>query len=453
MFTIFLLLSINFTILRSVRNTLAVVDLGAGAQSIPLFELFGAMPAAFLMTAGLASLINRFSKQRVFITTLSIFLVFFLVFALGIYPFLNILRDSGHLNTVVLRLIAMVFYIMSELWKPALGVILFWGLINQYVPQEDAKKMYAPLMVGGSLGSVLAGYLISFSTSDTLLRLMPLSKDPWTHSFMTMILMLVFVGIITGVLFVYLAKQLPILYPERHPKSHIKEKITLKESLRTSFEVPHLRLLGWTVLADYIAYSLGEVIFLEVLKCRFPESRDYCHYLGQLSAWSGAMTLVISLIAPFLLQRCRWVTVALITPVCLLITEGLFFACCLTFGWGEIRWIEMAILFGSLQYCLCRSTKYALLDATKELAFVTMPDSQKMKGKLIVDGICTRMGRGGAAALSLCFVQISGGVLASTLLAAPCALGLGVSWLFCTFKLGRLLNWKNETNPLRTSSH
>ncbi len=66
MFAIFLLLNLDFTILRSVRTTLAVVDLGGGAHSVPLYELFGAMPGAFLMTAALAWLLNRFSIQRVF---------------------------------------------------------------------------------------------------------------------------------------------------------------------------------------------------------------------------------------------------------------------------------------------------------------------------------------------------------------------------------------------------
>lgn len=47
MFNIFLLLNLNFTILRSLRNTLAVIDLGSGAHFIPVFELFGAMPATF----------------------------------------------------------------------------------------------------------------------------------------------------------------------------------------------------------------------------------------------------------------------------------------------------------------------------------------------------------------------------------------------------------------------
>jgi len=92
MFTLFLLLNLNFTILKSLRNTLAVVDLGGGAHTIPFFELFGALPGAFLMTSLLAFLLRRFSIEKVFLSTLIIFLGFFLIFAIWVYPFLSQLR-------------------------------------------------------------------------------------------------------------------------------------------------------------------------------------------------------------------------------------------------------------------------------------------------------------------------------------------------------------------------
>ena len=59
MFGIVSLLNINYAILRSARNALAVADLGGGARSIPWFELCGTMPGAILMTLGLTWLLNR----------------------------------------------------------------------------------------------------------------------------------------------------------------------------------------------------------------------------------------------------------------------------------------------------------------------------------------------------------------------------------------------------------
>jgi ATP:ADP antiporter, AAA family len=202
------------------------------------------------------------------------------------------------------------------------------------------------------------------------------------------------------------------------------------------------------VIADYIAYSLGEVIFLDVLKLQFPNPTDYCNYMGTLALWGGIVTFVSSVfITPFVLQRYRWLVAALVTPICLLLTEGLFFIFLraqsvghLWFGWTEAEWIMVVVVLGSIQYCICRGAKYTLFDASKEIAFVWMPDFQRMKGKLVVDGLCARLGRGGASMLSIGLIKISGGVLGSALVTGFIALGMALSWLISTFKLGQFID-------------
>src|SRR5262249_7037543 len=150
-------------------------------------------------------------------------------------------------------------------------------------------------------------------------------------------------------------------------------------------------------LADYIAYSLGEVIFLDVLKKKYSSPCDYCAFLGNLSSWSSALTIIFALIAPVFLRKYRWVVSALILPLSLLVIEGLFFIFLRSqrltmnlFGWSDLRWIHAVILLGSMHFSVCRALKYTFFDASKELAFVFLPREQKVKGKLIIDGICTR---------------------------------------------------------------
>lgn len=437
MFSIILLLNIDFTILKSVRNTLAVVDLGRGAGSIPLFELFGALPGSIAMTWGMARLMNRCAIRHVFSITMTLFLSFFLLFAWGLYPYLK------GANSWELQACSMVFYVVSELWKPALIVILFWGLINQHMPMGEAKKRYASLMLGASIGALLAGPIISACTSLTLWEQMPFASERWAHAFTALMSIVAALGWIV----VYLYDQLWHHLSQQATNSSDTHHTSLQESLTVSLGSPPLRLLAWIVIADYIAYSLGEVIFLDVLKRKFPDACDYCSYVGALSAWGGALTVLCALfVAPILLQRHRWVIAALATPICLLATEGAFFLVlrcqqlsCSWFGWTEATWISVVVLLGSLQYCLCRATKYTLFDASKELAFVEMPADHKMKGKLVIDGICARLGRGGASALSLCLIRGCGGVIASAYLAGIFAIATGISWLFTTRKLGRLL--------------
>lgn len=442
MFLIILLLNVSFTVLRSVRNTLSVVDLGSGSQTIPIFELFGALPGAILMTWGLAWLINRYSIKTVFLITLSIFVGYFILFAYAIYPYVIALKARNAIGTIPLNLIAMSFHVMSELWKPALPIILFWGLVNQFTPIDDAKKLYAPLMLGNSLGSMLAGPAVSLCTSSTIWKWIPFASEQWQHAISSMTFLITALSVITAFFYYKLWHRLALNAPVQHSE---KEEITLKESLSTCFQSPALRLLSWIVVADYIAYSLGEVIFLDVLKKKYTQPVDYCYYMGQLSLWSGILTVLCSLfIAPYVLQKTKWVIAALATPICLFITEGAFFVFLRGqsfshswFHWSEAEWIGVVIALGSIQYCLCRSTKYTLFDASKEIAFVLMPTAQKMKGKLVVDGLCSRVGRGSASVLSICFIQMCGGVIASALITGVVALGLAWSWIMTTFKLAK----------------
>lgn len=430
MFAIFLLLNVDYAILKSVRSTLAVVDMGGSAKVIPIFELLGALPASIVMTAGLSFCLKRFSMQKVFYMTLALFLGFFLLFVSVIYPFLTALKHHG----LILQLFAMTFYVMGELWKPALGIILFWGLLNQHMPLDEAKKLYAPLMLGGSVGAILAGPLVSLCTS----------LADWQGAITLMIFIVSFLGIVAAGLYHRLCRLFTA-----HTPSQKAPTSSLKESLLICMQNQELKLLGWIVIADYIAYSLGEVIFLDVLKCKFPKSCDYCNYLALLSSWIGVLTILSALfVAPFILRRCRWTIAALVTPLCVLVTEGAFFLFLrsgtngewLTLVEGE--WITLVVFLGSLQYCLCRAAKYTFFDPSKELVFIKMPFSLKVDGKLIIDGVCSRFGRAVASALSISLISFCGGVIPSSLPAGICALTLAFSWTLSTRKLGSLLERK-----------
>ena len=130
MFGIICLLNVNYAILRSARNALAVADLGGGAGSIPWFELCGTMPGAVLMTLGLTWLLNRYPIQKVFFLVLSVFVSFFLFFTIVVYPFLPHCKTAiaslhwlpAHvaISTFLPLFASMTYFVMAELWKIAL---------------------------------------------------------------------------------------------------------------------------------------------------------------------------------------------------------------------------------------------------------------------------------------------------------------------------------------------
>jgi len=451
MFGIVSLLNVNYNILRSARNALVVVDLGHGAGMIPFFELVGTLPASILMAYLLTRLLNRFSMYKVFLIGLSFFISFFLLFATVIYPLLpalssklaawNSLPYHLQLSSALPQLFSMIFFVMAELWKIALLTVLFWGLINQHLPLKDAKKYYAPLMLGGSLGTIVSGPLISLCTSNWI------SHQSWMQSLISMMLMLAAIGILTGYFYSKLWKSLAITNQQVEVTNEVQESFSLWESIQVCLRSRYLLLLAWLTISDYIAYSLGEVVFLEVLKERFPDPREYCDFMGKLSLWQGILTAFSALfISPYLFFKSRWLIACLITPACLLLTECAFF---FVLGNSHIKsHLELSIILGSLFFCLVRAAKYTLFDTSKEISFVPLSSIEKMQGKLVIDGMCSRLGRGGASLISLLLIQCRGGVLAGASLFGWLGITIALSCVISTCRLGKLFNKASAVDPL-----
>jgi len=442
MFGIVCLLNVNYNILKGARTTLAVAGLDQGAGSIPFFELFGTMPASVLMVYLLTKLLNRYSIHKVFIITLAIFSGFFLVFAGCIYPFLPAMKaqllewtwlpGNTFFSHYLPPTFSMLFFVMAELWKIALLTVLFWGLVNQYIPMGDAKRFYAPLMLGGSVGTIIAGPMISLFTSKEL-------GISWGQSLTLMMLAVSALGILTAWLYFKLWRE--FAGPKKEHEEP-KEIISVWESVRVCMNSKYLKLLAWLTIADYIAYSLGEVIFLDILKKKYPSQLDYCHYQGKLTLWLGIMTAISALVVtPYLLKRCRWVVASLVTPVCILVTEGAFFFALWTPGMADQ--LEILVFIGASFYCLVRAAKFTLFDSSKELSFILLPPLEKMQGKLVIDGMCSRIGRGGASMMSILLTKACGGVLASAGVVGVIVIGIAVSCVMSTFKLGILVEKKS----------
>jgi AAA family ATP:ADP antiporter len=415
-------LNVNYAVLRSARNALAVADLGGGASSIPWFELCGTMPGSVLMTLALTWALNRYSIRRIFFVVMAIFVGFFLGFTFGIYPLLT----TGLFS----KLMSMLFFVMAELWKIALLTVLFWGFINQFISMEIAKRFYAPLMLGGSIGTIVAGPLISLCTSDFL------SHSSWSHSLNLMMGAVTLISAAAAYLFHLLSKQFTEQVQEIKQEG---DRSSIWENFQVCFRSPYLMLLAWVTIADYIAYALGEVVFFDILKERYPDPREYCDFMGSLSLWNGILTAISALfITPLLLRKCRWVVASLVTPICLLVTEGaFFFALC-----HPEAQIELLVVLGSIFFCLVRAAKYTLFDTSKELSFILLSPLEKMQGKLVIDGMCARMGRGSASFLSLMLIQMCGSVLATIPIAGGLALLISTSCVFATSKLGSLVEQK-----------
>jgi len=451
MFLIISLVNINFSILRSARSALVVADQGGSAAFIPYFELFGTFPASILLTWALSRLMRIFSLRFIFSMTTLFFLSFFVIFAFWIYPFreeihavlenkLGLLFGLSRFKVVFTHWPDMVFYIMAELWKVALLSVIFWGFINQHLSMDEAKRFYPPLMLGSSLGTILAGPITVLCTSQYVWKNFSLSLHHWQHSLYFLTFFLIFCGILTLIVFSALSKRLQLKAPKtvapspalvavkKEPFS--RKLLSLSSSIQYLLKSRYLSSLLLIVLAEYIAYALGELIFLETLKEMFPLPADYCKYMGKLSFWTGILTAFSALIlTPYFVQKYRWSQTALITPLLMILMTFTFFSvvCLAKIGFfpGSSP-IVAAVFLGSLHFCIGRSVKNTLFDATKELAFIPLDQEAQVKGKLIIDGIGSRLGRGTSSLLSIILFLLMGGPGESALFAGILALAFAL---------------------------
>jgi ATP:ADP antiporter, AAA family len=441
MFFIISLININFSILRSMRNALVVADTGGSAAFIPYFELFGTFPVSILLTWALSRLMRFFSPRFIFSMTMLFFLTFFIVFAYWIYPHreqihtlleskLGLLFGLTRFKVVFTHWPDMVFYIMSELWKVALLSVIFWGFLNQNLSLEQAKRFYPPLLLGTSVGTILAGPITVFCTSVFSWNFFPLSAERWQNSLYLLTGFLILCGLLALGSFGFLFKRLKPLPVKvvSETASHSKKEpfsqrlLSLSSSLRFLMKSNYLSALFLIVIAEYVCYALGELIFLETLKAKFPSPTEYCQYMGTLSFWMGILTAVSALfLTPYLLQTYRWGKTALMTPILMV---GITFAFFSVIYFGKLGIIPMtiAIVFGSIHFCVGRAAKYTLFDAIKELAFIPLSREAQMKGKLIIDGIGSRMGRGTSSFLSIALFLFIGGPGESALFAGILAI-------------------------------
>src|SRR3984957_1954970 len=92
MLILFFLISLNYSILRNVKDAIVVTAKSSGAEVIPFIKVWVLLPMAVLVTLIFTKLTNRYSQEKVFYLTISAFLLFFGVFTFILYPYRDLLH-------------------------------------------------------------------------------------------------------------------------------------------------------------------------------------------------------------------------------------------------------------------------------------------------------------------------------------------------------------------------
>lgn len=450
------LILFNFSYLRILKDSLVIPNLGA--EVISFVKLYCVLPSAILFTIMYMKLSNLMDYEKLFYVVTSIFVTFFVLFAVVIYPYREFLHpDKETIDSLCdslpnFRWLIMLmgkwsfalFYVFAELWGAAMLNLMFWQFANRITKTDQAKRFYPMFGLIGNLGLILAGSITMLFSKNAAA----------TGSDKNLVIFSMVALVVSGLLimFIYRWINLYVLTDPKHylPKessSKKKPKLSVAESLKLIFSSRYLGFIVLLVLCYGTTINLVEGPWKAKVRELYPTQNEYAHFMGSFIQWTGIVTILFMIIGSNLLKRLSWFTAAIITPVMILVTGGGLFAF-IVFEEALGPWMKdfiqlspiiVAVFLGALQNVLSKATKYTMFDSTKEMAFIPLDDELKNKGKAAVDVIGGRLAKsGGAVIQSLIFMIFPLATFGEiTPILAMIFLALTVIWIFAVAGLNK----------------
>jgi len=460
MFLLFFFINFNYTILRDTKDSLIVTS--SGAETISFLKVWGVLPCAILFMLAYSKLSNIMSKQKLFVSTIAFFAVFFALFPTVLYPLRETLHPTALADSAQAYLPAgfagfinifrhwtySLFYIMSELWGSVAMSLLFWGFANDTTKVSESKRFYALFGLGANLAMYPSGMLIKKFAG--LKASLPPEVDAWGVTLnYTLFAVVIAAACVIGV-YLYINKKVltdPRFFDPTEVKKSKKEKpkMSLKESFLFLARSPYIGCLAILVIAYGVAINLVEITWKSQLKLQYPNAVDYQNFMGGFSMMTATATIFMMLfVGGNVIRKFGWGVGALITPVVLLIT-GIGFFSSVMFKEYLAGFIAMlgttplmlAVLFGTAQNFISKSAKYSLFDPSKEMAYIPLDQESKVKGKAAIDVVGARLGKAGGSLIQQGLIVGFGSLALCTPYIAAILFAIIFAWIFAAKSLNK----------------
>ncbi len=364
MFFYFLLITASAWIIKPVKISLFLRQLGAGG-----------LPIAYLITAALMGFVVVLNtkllnvlKRKLYI---SLSLAFFILTQLLFWVFF---KNQW-------KWLYYIYWFWAEIFLVVL-VTQFWILINDIYNPRQAKRLIGFLVSGGLLGGVIGSLLSRF-----------LVKRIGTVNLLLICPFLLAAGIII-VNCVHKART-PEEKPEaKAPTEMPKPKVGYFKSFGLLRKSRHLMLLAGIVLIDILVTTLVDFQFNSQIKAKFPIQDDArTAFLASFFTLLLIFSYFLHILATNRILRNFGIRVALlITPVLLLLGSLSVF---LVPFFGAVALKGTDISFSN-----------SLSQSVRELLYIPISPEIKYKAKVFIDMFVNKLGKGLAAVLILLFFTL-----------------------------------------------
>jgi AAA family ATP:ADP antiporter len=463
---IFFLITFDYNVLRTMKDTLVLNGEKSGAEAIPFIKVWAMFPMSILMTFIFTRLSNRFSRDTVIYTMFSAFLLFFFVFAFILYPARDFFHPHASADSLQAALppgfkgmIAMyrnwlytAFYVMAELWGNIVLFVLFWGFANQITRLGEAKRFYGILGMASNVSGIFAGEISVSLYRKELDTALPFGATGWEQTMIMLIVLILISGIMAMGIFYWLNKY--VLTEARYKNVEevndagviVKSKLSMRESFSYLMRSKYLLSLAFIVIAFNIVINLVEVVWKHEVHELYPDPSDYSRYMNHVTSFIAIVaTLAALFVSGNAVRKYGWTFTAMLTPIILLITSIGFFGCFLAKGsYGEVMIslmgvspLALAVFFGTSQNVASRAAKYSVFDSTKEIAFIPLSSEVKLKGKAAIDGVGARLGKSSGSLIHQSLLLTLASFTASAPYVAVFLLVITALWMVAVKVMGK----------------
>mmetsp|Transcript_25180 Transcript_25180/g.38635 ORF Transcript_25180/g.38635 Transcript_25180/m.38635 type:complete len:157 (-) Transcript_25180:25-495(-) len=138
-----------------------------------------------------------------------------------------------------------------------------------------------------------------------------------------------------------------------------------------------------------------------------------------------------------------WKVGAMATPGIMALLAAPFFACILL-GLDSPARLQIAVVLGTLQSLLSKTSKYALFDPTTQMAYIPLDQESKVKGKAAIDVLGSRIGKSGGSLIQQGLVFIFGNIINAAPVVGVIFYSVLFGWLGAANKLSGLFHARTE---------
>ncbi len=439
MMALFFFISFNYHLLKIAKDALIITAPKAGAEAIPFLKVWAILPSAIFLTFLFTKLSNKFNRENIFYIMMSIFLGFFIIFLLVLYPLKDVLflnNTADHLQKVLFKgfggfisiiryWVYSLFYIMSEAWSTIILSILLWGFANDVTKVAEAKRFYSLFGIGINAAGIFAGQasanIVSYmqqkgSFSNPVIKFLG-GHTSWDQTVIVLVSIIILISFLSMVIYRFLHIkffQQRASFADCDPNiKEPKNKMSLRKNISYILESKYLLSIAVIVLTFNVAINLTEVLWKTQMRELYPDPSAYMAYMSKVTFFIGlTATLGSYVVSGSYIRLFGWRATALLTPMIIAITGvGFFYFLFLkqyssSFIFLGMTPLALSVFFGSLQNILTRSAKYTVFDSTKEMAFIPLSEENKLKGKSAIDGIGSRLGKSGSSLIMQILLMI-----------------------------------------------